>query len=131
MGNLVKKTTLTVRDQILAFAPPEAPYMAIGIQVNTSAAGSDGIVKAGTPMAGNIETVAAAFTKAATTGDPGSEVNDAVGILLHDVKPADDANGTLLIFGAVNLNRLDTDVQTLIDEHAKKALDGKIWFLKR
>lgn len=49
--------------------------------------------------------------------------NDAVGVLLHDVDvTAGNTNGTLLIFGFVNLNRLDAATRALITEEAQEAL---------
>jgi hypothetical protein len=51
----------------------------------------------------------------------------AVGVLLHDVDVTDgDDNGTLLIFGFVNINRLDADVQTAITTAASD-LEGKVY----
>lgn len=133
MANLVKKETLANKTQILAFAPPQSPYMAVGIQVSQSA-GANNVVKAGTPLAGDVSKVDAAFTKAVTSGD-GSETpysSTVSGILLHDVDVTDgDANGTLLLFGAVNLNRLDETTKGLIDEGVKASLKGTIWFLER
>lgn len=65
------------------------------------------IVKAGTPVAGDILKRNTAFTK-------GSDA-DAVAILLHDVDVTDgNANGTILISGYVDYDKLDTDVQALV-----------------
>lgn len=51
----------------------------------------------------------------------------AAGVLLHDVDVTDgDDNGTLLIFGFVNINRLDADVQTAITTAASD-LEGKVY----
>lgn len=51
----------------------------------------------------------------------------ATGVLLHDVDVTDgDDNGTLLIFGFVNINRLDADVQTAITTAASD-LEGKVY----
>ena len=77
---------------------------------NTSVtAGPDGrkIIKAGTPVAGNILKRNTAFTK-------GSDA-DAVAILLHDVDVTEgNANGTILVSGYVDYDKLDTDVQALV-----------------
>ena len=77
---------------------------------NTSVtAGPDGrkIIKAGTPVAGNILKRNTAFTK-------GSDTN-AVAILLHDVDVTEgNANGTILVSGYVDYDKLDTDVQALV-----------------
>ena len=55
---------------------------------------------------------------------------NAVGVLLHEVDVTEGTNNaTVLVFGFVNLNRLDADL-TITDE-AKTALDGKVTFVKR
>lgn len=75
----------------------------IGVAVGTSK-----IVKAGTPIKVNLNNLQADVVKA-----NGSTAMNAV--LLHDVDvTAGKANGTALIFGFVNVNRCDSDVQSLI-----------------
>ena len=79
-------------------------------------------------------------SKTSTTGAIGSvtKVTDpvdgsanAVGILLHDVDVTDgDANGSLLIWGFVNINRIDATTQAMITSALETALAGRIWFLK-
>lgn len=94
-------------------------------------ADSDGkkIIKAGTPLAGNLDARTTAFTKAATTGES-SPTSNAVGVLLHDVDvTSGNANGTILIFGFVNTNRLDSATKALIDAPTKTALNGKVTFI--
>lgn len=74
------------------------------------------IVKAGTPLTGNLDERTTAFT-ASTLG------TDAVGVLLHDVDvTTGDNNGILLIFGFVNTNRLENDVKEKITSQVKTAL---------
>lgn len=88
-------------------------------------AGADGkkIVKAGTPLDGNIEARGTAFTKSAGTAP--------VGVLLHDVDvTAGNANGSILIWGFVNLDRIDATTQALITAGVKTALKGAVTFLK-
>ena len=91
---------------------------------NTSVtAGPDGrkIIKAGTPVAGNILKRNTAFTK-------GSDA-DAVAILLHDVDVTEgNANGTILVSGYVDYDKLDTDVQALVT-NALVAKIPKITFI--
>lgn len=83
------------------------------------------IVKAGTPLNGDLKARNTAFVKAVDTSNP------AVGILLHDVDVTDsDNNGTLLIHGFVNLDRIDSTTATLITAEREKDLAGKVWFLK-
>lgn len=104
--------------------------MSVGIKLgkNSNAAVSvDGrkIVKAGTPLNGDLKARTTAFVKAVDSTNP------AVGVLLHDVDVTDsDANGTLLIWGFVNLSRLDTTTAGLITSTRETELAGRIWFLK-
>lgn len=121
-----KKTSAVTPKQILFGT---APAMSVGVVVSSSGitANSEGrkIVKAGTPLRGSLEARNTAFTVA------GSDASDIAGVLLHDVDVTDgNNNGTLLIFGFVNLNNLDSDVNDLLTSNAKKLLSGKVTFLK-
>lgn len=131
MANKIKKTTGAPVHQIL-FATQ--PSMAVGIQItNTGITAVDGkkIIKAGTPITGSLEARGTAWTKAATTGDTGAKTSNAKAVLLHDVDVTDGAeNATALIFGFVDLNKLESDVVTLIDAESKTALKGMVTFLK-
>lgn len=89
---------------------------------NTGVSEVDGkkIIKAGTPLAGDLAT-RAAFT----------QCNDgtAVAVLLHDVDVTKgNANATALVFGFVDYTKLDSSVKALLTEEAKKALT-KITFV--
>ena len=118
----VKKNTYGAPRQILFNVEHQ---LSVGCKV-PKAAGVvvDGrsIVKAGTPIKidlGNLQTVAA------TTGPANA-------VLLHDVDVTDAAtggskNGTALIFGFVNVNRLDTDVQAKVTAGTKI---GDVQFIK-
>lgn len=67
-------------------------------------------------------------TEVTTPVDPTA---NAVGILLHDVDVTDgDANGSLLIWGFVNIDRIDATTQGMISSALETALAGRIWFLK-
>lgn len=80
------------------------------------------ILKAGTPMAGTLTARDTAFTKASGT--------TAVGVLLHDVDvTAGNNNGTLLIFGFVNIDRIDDKTAALLTTEIQGALP-MIKFLK-
>lgn len=80
------------------------------------------ILKAGTPMAGTLTARDTAFTKASDT--------TAVGVLLHDVDvTAGNNNGTLLIFGFVNIDRIDDTTAALLTTEVQGALP-MIKFLK-
>lgn len=98
--------------------------MGVVVAQGSTVANANGrkIVKAGTPMAGNLDARTTAFTQA--TGA------NAVGVLLHDVDVTEgNANGTLLIFGFVNTNRLDSATQALITTEVKSALKGGVTFV--
>lgn len=92
------------------------------------------IVKAGTPLSGDLTARTTAFVKATdNTAEQGAEsnANPATGILLHDVDVTEgDANGTLLIWGFVDLNKIDSTTAALITDARKTELTGKIEFLK-
>lgn len=103
--------------------------MSVGVIVDETVgtAGEDGrkIVKAGTPLNGDLTARGTAFVAAKDTSNP------AVGVLLHDVDVTDgNANGTLLIWGFVNLNRMDSTTAGLITATRKTELAGRVWFLK-
>ncbi len=104
------------------------PQVSVGIVVDDGAAVTENgkkIVKAGTPLNGDLTARTTAFVKAADSTNP------ATGVLLHDVDVTDgDNNGTLLIFGFVNLERLDTATAALITSARKTELSGKVTFLK-
>lgn len=86
------------------------------------------------------DTTGPAVSKTASTGAIGSVTrvtpavdgqSNAVGILLHDVDVTDgDNNGTLLIWGFVDLNKVDDTTAALITPQVKTTLGGKVTFLK-
>lgn len=92
------------------------------------------ILKAGTPLSGDLTARGTAFVNAADNTAESSQPSNgkpAVGVLLHDVDVTDaDANASLLIWGFVNLDRLTTATANLITATRKTELAGKIWFLK-
>jgi hypothetical protein len=123
----ITKTTGAAPVQILFNVQNQ---MSVGIKLAKNFAGAvteNGrkIVKAGTPLNGDLTTRGTAFVAAKDTSNP------AVGILLHDVDVTDaDANATLLIWGFVNLSRVDSTTAALITETRKTELAGRVWFLK-
>ncbi len=121
----VKKTTYGAPVQILFNVQNQ---MSVGVRVDkTYSVTRDGrkIVPAGTPLSGDLTARNTAFVKAVDTTNP------ATGILLHDVDVTDgDANGTLLIWGFVDLTKVDTTTAALITATRKTELAGKITFLK-
>lgn len=97
----ISKTTLTTPKQILADVKLQSSVGCIVSQTLGVDVSGKKIAKAGTPITVdllNLKTVATA----------GEKLN---AVLLHDVDvTSGDANGTALIFGFVNVNRLDSDV---------------------
>lgn len=79
------------------------------------------IVKAGTPLTGDLTNRSNPFTAA---GD------SAVGVLLHDVDVTDSvANATLLIWGFVNLDRVDATTKAKLTSTVQTSLAGRVYFL--
>ena len=116
----VSKDTLTAPKQILANVQLQS---AVGCIVPTAlgvAVGAKKIAKAGPPIKidlKNLQTVA-------VKGDGTNAMN---AVLLHDVDvTSGNANGTALVFGFVNLNRVDTDVVTLITTATGNANASKL-----
>lgn len=106
----IRKETAGAPVQILGAT---SPYYAIGIIVDDSAGttvGSRKIVKAGTPLVVDPSNLQTPATKIASN----EAIKTAKVILLHDVDVTDgDANGSGLVMGIVNYNRLESDVQAL------------------
>lgn len=127
----IKKSSYVSTNQLLFNTDP---FVAVSIIVDdelgvTDPATGRKLVKAGTPLAGDLTKRETAFV--AVNEASASVASDAKGILLHDVDVTTGyANGTLLIFGFVNVDRIDPTVMAKNDEYVKKALDGKIYFLK-
>lgn len=121
----IKKETAGAPTQILFNVQNQ---MSVSIQVAKAAGVAEGgktIVKAGTPLNGDLTARGTAFVAAADNTAP------AVGVLLHDVDVTNGpANGTLLIWGFVNLNRVDSATASKITANRKTELAGKVWFLK-
>lgn len=115
----IMKETYGNKNQIL-FAVEH--QVSMGIVVDTTcgvAKNGRKIAKAGTPVTGNLDERTTAFTPAATT----TGASNAVGILLHDVDVTDgDNNGTVLLFGFVNTNRIDETTKAKITAEVKAAL---------
>lgn len=90
------------------------------------------IVPAGTPLSGNLTARTTAFVKAVdNTAEPGaSNGKPATGVLLHDVDVTEgDTNGTLLIWGFVDLNKIDNTTAALITATRQSEMPS-IKFLK-
>lgn len=116
----VTKVTLTSPRQILANAQMQS---AVGCIVPSSigvAVGDKKIAKAGTPIKIDLQNLQTAAVK----GDGTNAMN---AVLLHDVDvTSGNANGTALVFGFVNLNRVDSDVVSLITTATGNANASKL-----
>lgn len=106
-SGITKNSYMNVR-QILFDVDKQTSVGCVVPQSLGVAVGTSKIAKAGTPIKVNLNNLQADVVKA-----NGSTAMNAV--LLHDVDvTAGKANGTALIFGFVNVNRCDSDVQSLI-----------------
>ena len=102
------KSTYAATKQILANVELQSSVGCIVPQTLGVTVGSKRIAKAGTPIKVDLMNLQTAAVKA-----DGTVALNAV--LLHDVDVTDgNANGTALIFGFVNVNRVDADVATAI-----------------
>lgn len=126
----IKKSSYVSTNQILFNTDP---FVSVSIIVDDTLGVTDTVtgrklVKAGTPLTGDLTKRETAFVAVNEASD--SVASNAKGILLHDVDvTTGKANGTLLIFGFVNVDRIDATVMEKNNEYVKKALKG-IYFLK-
>jgi hypothetical protein len=82
-------------------------------------AGSDGrkVIKAGTPLYGDIEKRDTGFTIS------GAQGASPVVVLMHDVDvTAGDENGTIVLAGVVDLLKLESSVKTALTSAIKAAM---------
>lgn len=104
----ISKTTMTAPRQILANVELQSSVGCIVPQALGVEVGDKKIAKAGTPIKIDLMNLQTAAAKA-----DGTTAMNAV--LLHDVDVTKgNANGTALIFGFVNVNRVESDVATAI-----------------
>lgn len=117
------KTSLSSPRQILFNVQNQ---VSVGIKLAKDFAGAvteNGrkIVKAGTPLNGDLANRSEVFTAAA---------DSAVGVLLHDVDvTTSEANATLLIWGFVNLDRVDEATKAKLTAEVQASLAGRVYFL--
>lgn len=121
----VGKTTYAATKQILANVELQSSVGCIVPQTLGVTVGTKKIAKAGTPIKVDLMNLQTPAVKA-----DGTVALNAV--LLHDVDvTAGNANGTALIFGFVNVNRVDSDVATAIaTAAAATGTSPKITFIK-
>lgn len=120
----IKKTSAVTRKDIL-IAPELAFSLSCKVANTGVRAGEDGkkIVKAGTPLAGNIEARDIPFTVAGAEDTP-------CGILSHEVDVTEGtANGQFVIFGFVDSSKLDESVTQMLSSQMRAKLT-KITFVK-
>ena len=104
----VSTTTYAATKQILANVDLQASVGCIVPQSLGATVGSKKIAKAGTPIKVDLMNLQTPAVKADGT-------NALNAVLLHDVDvTTGSANGTALIFGFVNVNRVESDVATAI-----------------
>ena len=104
----ISKSTYVATKQILANVELQSSVGCIVPQSLGVEAGAKKIAKAGTPIKVDLMNRNTAVSKA-----DGTTAMNAV--LLHDVDvTAGNANGTALVFGFVNVNRVDSDVAQAI-----------------
>ena len=126
----VTKTSAVTKKNIL-IAPELAFSMSCKVANTGLTADSNGkkIVLAGTPLAGDFTARDTAFTVAKDTGTE-TKTSDATCILLHDVDVTDGTkNAQMVIFGFVDVSKLDASVVSLWTDAAKKNL-SKITLVK-
>lgn len=112
----ITKTSYSNIKQILANVELQSSVGCIVPQSLGVTVGSKKIAKAGTPVNIDLMNLNNAVTQPAAAAGEEAEV-PMNAVLLHDVDvTAGAANGTALIFGFVNLNRVDADVATAIGE---------------
>lgn len=121
----ISKSTYASTKQILANVELQSSVGCVVPQLLGVEVGTKKIAKAGTPIKVNLMNRGVAVEKA-----DGTKAMNAV--LLHDVDvTAGNANGTALVFGFVNVNRVDSDVAQAITT-ALSAVDASklITFMK-
>ena len=119
------KNTYGATKQILANVDLQSSVGCIVPQSLGVAVGAKKIAKAGTPIQIDLLNLQTVAKKA----DAATAMN---AVLLHDVDvTAGNANGTALVFGFVNVNRVDADVATAITTAAGAAAKSPlITFMK-
>ena len=104
----ISKSTYASTKQILANVELQSSVGCVVPQLLGVEVGTKKIAKAGTPIKVNLMNRNVVVEKA-----DGTKAMNAV--LLHDVDvTAGNANGTALVFGFVNVNRVDSDVAQAI-----------------
>lgn len=123
MGRGLTVTKGAAPRQILAVVDPQVSFTVQMSQAAATEVEGRKIIKAGTPLTGDLKARGTAFAAA-------SESN-AVGVALHDYDVTDgDIAGALLVFGFVDLKKMEEDVVAKITTDVEAALQGKVTFIK-
>lgn len=110
----IRKVTYGATHQILADVENQSSVGCIVDKTVGVEAGSKKIAKAGTPININLMNLQTAAKKPSAAGE-GTSAAPMNAVLLHDVDVTNgNANGTALVFGFVNVNRVESDVATAI-----------------
>lgn len=120
MANMVKTSEFGKNPKQIMIADSEMISLPVRVSDAEVVAGEDGrkIVKAGTPIKGDLKARNTAFT--VSTSKP-------TGIVLHDVDVSEGANnGVIVIFGVVDLEKVEADVKASLVA-AEADLAGKIY----
>lgn len=122
MANKIVKETFGAPEKHILIA--NNSYMVtLGAQVTNTGVDADAdgrkILRAGTPVAGDITKRGTAFVKATTT----EGVSNATAVLMHDVDVTAGAeNATIILAGCVDLLKLDTATKALVTSAVTTAL---------
>lgn len=120
----ITKTAYGNMNQILANVELQASVGCIVPQSMGTAVDGKKIAKAGTPINIDLVNLNVAVKAPAASSEEGGAATPMNAVLLHDVDVTNgDSNGTALYLGVVNLNRLESDVQTAIT--AAEKIEGK------
>lgn len=132
MANMVIKESYGIDKNILI--ANDSYLVTLPAQVTNTGLTADSenkkILKAGTPLSGDITKRGVAFKKATTTtGTEGkADTSNATAILLHDVDVTDGANNaTIVLAGCVDTLKLDAETKALLDTATKAALSRIIF----
>ena len=123
MANLVKKQSFAGPEKQILIAEDSYKVTLGAVIAATGAETVDGkkILKAGTPVKGDLKARNTAFVKEAAAPNA---------ILLHDVDVTEgENNGTIVIAGVVDLTKVDASVEALITADVEAKLN-KISFIK-
>lgn len=123
MANKVIKTVLGAPEKHILIAN-DSYMVTLPAQVTNTGVDADAngrkILRAGTPLAGDITKRDTAFTK--------TNSNTARAILMHDVDVTAGAeNATIILAGCVDLLKLDSATQALITSNVKGAIPNIIF----